>query len=64
MSFIIHSGGVSQIVLLVQMFVLGPRLVLSIRQFNAKLVADSDEATAMTSIDFRERTRMSIDGDV
>jgi hypothetical protein len=56
--------GILQISSVVQMFVLGPRLVLSIRKFNAKVVTNSDEATAMTSINFRERTRMSIDNDV
>jgi len=43
----------------VQMFVLAPRLILSIRQYNAKVVAESDEATAMTSIAFQQRTQMS-----
>ncbi|KAG1725170.1 uncharacterized protein EDB91DRAFT_1350852, partial [Suillus paluster] len=45
--------GVLQIFMLVQMFVLGPRLILSIREYNAKLVADSDAGTAMTSIAFQ-----------
>ncbi|OAX34302.1 hypothetical protein K503DRAFT_869010 [Rhizopogon vinicolor AM-OR11-026] len=57
-------NGLLQISSVVQMFVLGLRLVLSIRKFNAKVVANSDEATAMTSIKFRERTRMSTDNDV
>jgi hypothetical protein len=35
------------------MFVLGPRLILSVRNFNAKLVARSDEGTAMTTIVFQ-----------
>ncbi|KAG1848114.1 hypothetical protein F4604DRAFT_1687839 [Suillus subluteus] len=36
-----------------QMFVLGPRLILSIREYNAKIVARSDEGTCMTSIAFQ-----------
>ncbi|KAG2139204.1 uncharacterized protein EDB93DRAFT_1253135 [Suillus bovinus] len=47
--------GFSQIFEVIQMFVLGPRLILGIREYNAKLVADSDVATAMTSIAFQER---------
>ncbi|KAG2051337.1 hypothetical protein BDR06DRAFT_1010501 [Suillus hirtellus] len=43
----------------VQMSVLGPRLILGIREYNAKLVADSDAATGMTSIAFQERLHMS-----
>ena len=37
------------------MFVLGPRLILSIRDYQAKLVANSDEGTAMTTIAFQEQ---------
>ncbi|KAG2047720.1 hypothetical protein BDR06DRAFT_69047 [Suillus hirtellus] len=36
-----------QISLLVHMFVLGPRLILSVREYNAKLVGDWDSATGM-----------------
>jgi uncharacterized membrane protein len=36
-----------------QMFVLGPRLILSVREYNAKIVARSDEGTRMTSIAFQ-----------
>lgn len=46
--------GVYQMTQFTQMFVLGPRLVLSIRDFNAKLVANSDEGTHMTTIVFQE----------
>jgi hypothetical protein len=35
------------------MFVLGPRLILSLREYHAKLVARSDEGTGMTSIYFQ-----------
>ncbi|KAG2345842.1 hypothetical protein BDR05DRAFT_960139 [Suillus weaverae] len=47
--------GLGQIFLLVQLFVLGPRLILSIREYHAKLVADSETASGMTSIAFQER---------
>ncbi|KAG2120518.1 uncharacterized protein F5147DRAFT_2363 [Suillus discolor] len=43
------------ILLPVQMFVLGPRLILSVRQYHAKLVAESDAETSMNSIVFQER---------
>jgi len=39
--------------------VLAPRLVLGLRRYNARVVAESDEATAMTSIAFQQRTQMS-----
>ncbi|KAG2036198.1 hypothetical protein BDR03DRAFT_1011922 [Suillus americanus] len=51
--------GVLQIFTVVQTFVLGPRLILGVREFHAKLVADSDAATAMTSIAFQERVHIS-----
>ncbi|KAG1743962.1 uncharacterized protein EDB91DRAFT_206340 [Suillus paluster] len=56
--------GVLQIFLVVQMFVLGPRLVLGVREYNAKLVADSHVATAMTSIAFQERVHVSTSSSV
>jgi hypothetical protein len=43
----------------VQMFVLGPRLILSIRDHRAKLVFNSQEGTAMTTIAFQERVHVS-----
>ncbi|KAG1726715.1 uncharacterized protein EDB91DRAFT_1350471 [Suillus paluster] len=52
-------GGITQIFFLVQMFVLGPHLILSVREYNAKLVDDSDAATAMTSIAFQDRVHVS-----
>ncbi|KAG1789239.1 uncharacterized protein HD556DRAFT_814091 [Suillus plorans] len=54
----ILSGAV-QILLGVQMFVLGPRLILSVREYNAKLVADSDAETSMNSIVFQENIHVS-----
>lgn len=51
--------GLSQIFTLVQMVVLGPRLILGVREFNARLVADSDAGTAMTSIAFQEHVHIT-----
>ncbi|KAG1794876.1 uncharacterized protein HD556DRAFT_1367618 [Suillus plorans] len=48
-----------QIFLIAQIGVLGPRLILSVRKYYAELVADSDAATAMTSIAFQERVHIS-----
>jgi hypothetical protein len=52
-------SGFLQILTVVQAFVLGPRLVLDIREYHAKIVADSDAATSMTSIAFQERVLIS-----
>jgi hypothetical protein len=43
----------------VRVSVMGPRLILAVREYNAKLVANSDEATAMTSIAFQDRVHVS-----
>jgi len=56
--------GISRFSLSVQMFVLGPRLILSIREYHAKLVATSDEGTGMTTIAFQERSHVSTRGSV
>ncbi|KAG1778948.1 hypothetical protein EV702DRAFT_1043931 [Suillus placidus] len=50
--------GALQIFLSVQMFVLGPRLILSVREYHAKLVAGSDAETSMNSIVFQERVHV------
>ncbi|KAG1870810.1 hypothetical protein F4604DRAFT_1955921 [Suillus subluteus] len=47
-----------------QMFVLGPRLILSIREYHAKLVARSDGGTDMTSIYLQAGGDMLAGGDV
>jgi hypothetical protein len=47
--------GAFEIFLVVQMFVLGPRLILSVRENHAKIVANSDAETSMISIVFKER---------
>ncbi|KAG2362762.1 hypothetical protein BDR07DRAFT_1006212 [Suillus spraguei] len=46
--------GVLQILLCIQMFILGPRLILSVREHHAKLVANSDAEISMNSIAFQE----------
>lgn len=51
--------GSSQIFVVVQSFVLGPRLILSVREHHAKRVADNDAAIGMTSIVFQERVHVS-----
>ncbi|KAJ8592186.1 hypothetical protein M405DRAFT_859994 [Rhizopogon salebrosus TDB-379] len=48
----------------VQMFVLGPRLILGVREYHAKLVTDSDEATGMASIVFQDRIHIETGGSV
>lgn len=57
-------GGVLQIFSLVQMFILGPRLILDIRKYHAKLVANSDAGTVMTTIVFHEDAQVSTSSDV
>ncbi|KAG1789249.1 uncharacterized protein HD556DRAFT_1447100 [Suillus plorans] len=52
-------NGVSKIFLGVHIFVLGPRLILSVREYHAKIVADSDATTSMTSIVFQEHVHVS-----
>ncbi|KAG2357948.1 hypothetical protein BDR07DRAFT_1418911 [Suillus spraguei] len=47
-------SGILEISLLIQMFVLGPRLLLSVREYHAKLVADSETGTNITTIAFQE----------
>jgi len=51
-------GGVREIVFRVQLFVLGPRLILSVREYHAKLVAQSDAETSINSIVFQERVHI------
>ncbi|KAG2036216.1 hypothetical protein BDR03DRAFT_466580 [Suillus americanus] len=56
--------GVLLISAFLQMFLLGPRLVLSVREHSTKLVADSDDATAMTTIAFQADAPVSTGGSV
>jgi hypothetical protein len=48
----------------VQMSVLGPRLILGVREYHAKLVAIPDEPTGMASIIFQDRIQISTGGGV
>ncbi|OAX42154.1 hypothetical protein K503DRAFT_767059 [Rhizopogon vinicolor AM-OR11-026] len=57
-------NAVLQFVTLVQMFMLGPRLILSIREYHVKLVATSEEGTGISTIAFQERTQVSTGGGV
>ncbi|KAG1849762.1 hypothetical protein F4604DRAFT_89526 [Suillus subluteus] len=56
--------GFIQIFEFVGLFVLGPRLILGVREYHAELVANSDTATAMTSIAFQERVHVSTSNSV
>ncbi|KAG1883293.1 hypothetical protein F4604DRAFT_283294 [Suillus subluteus] len=55
---------VAQILQFVGLFVLGPRLILCVREYHAELVANSDTATAMTSIAFQEHVHVSTSSSV
>jgi len=57
-------AGVLQIMQVVQMFVLGPRLILGIREYHARLVAHSDEGTGMASTVFQEQIQITTGGGV
>jgi len=46
------------------MFVLGPRLVLSIRDYHTRPVVNSDAGTEMSTIAFQERMNVSTGSDV
>jgi hypothetical protein len=52
------------IIRVVQMFVLGPRLILGVREYHARLVARSDEGTGIASIVFQERIQITTGGGV
>jgi hypothetical protein len=56
--------GVVEIFLLVQMFVLGPRLLLSVREYHAKLVAIPETESNITTIAFQEGIYTSTGDDV
>lgn len=57
--------GVLQILSFVQMFVLGPRLILSVREYEAKnLVVNSDSGPSFTTIIFQEHDLVSTGSDV
>ena len=52
-------SGVLQIAIVVQTFMLGPRLILSMREYYAKLVVNSDDGIDMTSVVFQGRSYLS-----
>jgi hypothetical protein len=51
-------NAVLELATLVQMFVLGPRLILSVREYYAKCQI-AEEGTGMTTIAFQERIQVS-----
>jgi hypothetical protein len=53
--------GVLQVLLFVQMFVLGPRLILGVREHDAKIAVSSDSGPSFTTIIFQEREFVSTD---
>ena len=55
----VFIGIVDSFTRVVQMFVLGPRLILGLRDYNANLVAKSDEGISMISIAFQGRVHLS-----
>ncbi|KAG2032141.1 hypothetical protein BDR03DRAFT_971052 [Suillus americanus] len=59
-------AGFAQIFLFLQIFVLGPRLILGVREYHANLrvVANSGSATAMTSVTFLEHVHVSTSSSV
>ncbi|KAG1754695.1 hypothetical protein EDD22DRAFT_228558 [Suillus occidentalis] len=56
--------GTLGVLLVVQTFVLGPRLILSVREYHAKLVTGSDADTSLNSIVFQEHVHISTSGTV
>jgi hypothetical protein len=56
---IVFFDGIIQLVRIVQMVILGPRLIIGLREYHANLVTNSDEGTGMASIVFRERVHIS-----
>ncbi|KAG2141413.1 uncharacterized protein EDB93DRAFT_1252558 [Suillus bovinus] len=56
--------GLAQIFEIAQLSVLGPRLILIVREYNAKLVADSDTTSVMTSIVFQEHVHVETSNSV
>ncbi|KAG2045645.1 hypothetical protein BDR06DRAFT_433440 [Suillus hirtellus] len=51
--------GLVHILEVVEMSVLGPRLILGVREYHANLMANSDAATGMTSFAFQEHVHIS-----
>ncbi|KIK37910.1 hypothetical protein CY34DRAFT_809885 [Suillus luteus UH-Slu-Lm8-n1] len=61
---VIILDGVNNVLAFVQMIVLGPRLILSVREYHAKLLAGSNPDTSMNSIVFQEHVHISTSGTV
>ncbi|KAG2127893.1 uncharacterized protein EDB93DRAFT_195700 [Suillus bovinus] len=57
-------AGALRVARVLQMFVLGPRLILSIREYHFKLTARSDGETGITAIAFQALGQVSTDSDV
>ncbi|KAG2032576.1 hypothetical protein BDR03DRAFT_985620 [Suillus americanus] len=56
--------GFAMIFQFVGLFVLGPRLILGVREYHAELVANFDTATDVTSIAFQEHVHVSTSSSV
>jgi hypothetical protein len=56
--------GILQTALGVQMFVLGPRLILGVREYHAKVTAKSAAGSGMASVVFQERIQISTGSNV
>ncbi|KAG1793592.1 uncharacterized protein HD556DRAFT_461956 [Suillus plorans] len=56
--------GIGEVAQAMQMFVLGPRLILSLREYHAQLVVNSDEGTYITTMDFNLPGHASTGGSV
>jgi len=52
-------AGILEFTRVVQMLILGPRLILAVREYHADLVANSDGGIGMGSIVFQERVHIS-----
>jgi hypothetical protein len=63
MGCVIYDG-VLTIAKVIRMFVLGPRLILGVREYHARLVTNSDEGNDLASIAFQERIQISTGGGV
>ncbi|KAG2140600.1 hypothetical protein DEU56DRAFT_911668 [Suillus clintonianus] len=55
-------SGIVQFAQMLQMFVLGPRLILSTREYHAKIIARSDGGTGLTTIAFQELRHVPTSG--
>ncbi|OAX32759.1 hypothetical protein K503DRAFT_869974 [Rhizopogon vinicolor AM-OR11-026] len=56
--------GILEFTRVVQIFIMGPRLILEVREYHANHVSNSDEGSDMASIVFHERVHISSGGGV